>query len=248
LRKGRDKNMPDTHPKHIAIIMDGNRRWAKNHHLPVLVGHWKVADEVVEPLIDRGYQLGFKYMTFWAWSTENWQRNKREVEGVMKLFRHILKNRWDALDRKGYRIRTIGDISQFAIDIKRLVQNALEKTKNNTRMDVIFALNYGGRDEIVRAVRQIVHRSSLIDNRLTNNYQLSMINDKLISSHLDTAGIPDPEIIVRTGGEQRTSGFLLWQSEYSEWFFPRWLMPEFTPEKLDNIIKEFHDRNRRFGK
>ena len=135
-------------PNHIAIIMDGNRRWARAHGLPALSGHQKVADEVLEPLVEHAAKRGVKYITFWAFSTENWQRDKKEVEGIMRIFRHVIHKRWKRLHEKGVRIRVIGDISRFAPDIRRSLEKVVEQTKDNKKITAIFALNYGGRDEI----------------------------------------------------------------------------------------------------
>ncbi len=221
-------------PTHIAVIMDGNRRWAKERGLPILEGHRKVADEILEPLIEAAAKCGVKYMTFWAFSTENWKRSEKEVHGIMTIFRHVVQKRWQKLHEKGVRIRVIGDISKFPHDISDALTKVVEQTKGNNKITVVFALNYGGRDEIVRAVKK------------TKN--ILKINEQEFSTLLDTQGIPDPELIIRTGGEQRLSGFLLWQSEYSELYFPSWYMPEFTPKKLDEVINEYEKRNRRFGK
>lgn len=229
-----------TIPKHIAIIMDGNRRWAKAHGLPILAGHRKVADDILEPLIEYAAKQGVKYLTLWAFSTENWNRDTKEVEGIMHLFREVMKRSWARLHDKGVRVHVIGDISKFSPDIQESLRGVMEQTKDNTTITVTFALNYGGRDEIVRAV-----------NRWHANGQWPMANAKLnaeeFSQYLDTSGIPDPELVVRTGGEQRMSGFLPWQSVYSEWYFPTWYMPEFTFEKFDEVLEEYKQRQRRFG-
>lgn len=207
--------------------MDGNRRWARERGLPVIAGHQKVADEVLEPLVEHAAKRGVKYLTFWAFSTENWSRSAGEVEGIMRIFRHVIAKRWQRLHEKGVRVRVIGDISKFTPDIRESLEKVVEQTKDNKKIMAVFALNYGGRDEIRRAVR-----------RSGNDFEQS----------LDTVGIPDPDFIIRTGGEQRLSGFLLWQSEYSELYFPSFYMPDFTPEKLDEAIEEFEARQRRFGK
>lgn len=221
-------------PQHIAVIMDGNRRWAKERGLGLLEGHKKVAETILEPLIEHAAKRGVRYMTFWAFSTDNWQRSKEEVGGIMSIFRHVIRKQWQRLHEKGVKIQVIGDISKFPTDIHDALMDVVEQTKGNTTITVVFALNYGGRDEIVRAMK-ILHAESVI-------------SEMTVSQALDTAGIPDPEFIVRTGGEQRLSGFLLWQSEYSELYFPAWYMPEFTPEKLDEVIEEYTLRQRRFGK
>lgn len=220
-------------PQHVAIIMDGDRRWAREHGLPVLQGHRHVADEILEPLIEYAAKQGVKFMTFWAWSTENWQRDKKEVEGMMRLFRYVIKRRWQRLHKKGVRIRVIGDLTKFPADIKKALEDVVEQTKHNTKITAVFALNYGGRDEIIRAMNKAVS---------------CQLNAESFSQFLDTSGIPDPELIIRTGGEQRLSGFLLWQSEYSELYFPAWYMPEFTVDRLDEAIGEFQCRTRRLGK
>ena len=221
-------------PQHIAIIMDGNRRWARKLGLPVLSGHQKVADEVLEPLVEHAAKCGVRFITFWAFSTENWQREKSEVEGIMRIFRHVIGKRWQRLHEKGVRVRVIGDMSKFAPDIQDSLRKVIEQTKDNKKITAIFDLNYGGRDEIVRAIHKLDRTKTIKESDL--------------AAVLDTAGIPDPELIIRTGGEQRLSGFLLWQSEYSELYFPSFYMPEFTPEKLDEAIEEYASRQRRFGK
>lgn len=229
----------DSTPRHIAIIMDGNRRWAKQRGLPSVEGHRKVALEVLETLIEAGADRGVEYMTFWAWSTENWSRKQHEIRGIMKLFRVMIRRQWQKLHEKGVKIRVIGDISKFDEDIQEGLRSVVEQTKNNTKITAVFALNYGGRDEIVRAVNTL--RSQKGDDG-------GDVSKDELGSCLDTKDIPDPEIIVRTGGEQRLSGFLMWQSEYSEFYFPAWSMPEFSPERLDEVIEEYEGRQRRFGK
>jgi len=221
-------------PKHIANIMDGNRRWAKERNLPILEGHRKVADDILEPLIEHAANIGVKYMTFWAFSTENWDRAESEVKGIMAIFRHVIGKRWQRLHEKGVRIRVIGNISKFPSDIKEALVRVIDQTKNNTKITVLFALNYGGRDEMLRAMAKL--------------HDIPLVTEDIFSHTLDTSGIPDPEMIIRTGGEQRLSGFLLWQSEYSELFFPSWYMPEFIPLQLDALIDEFQKRQRRFGR
>lgn len=221
-------------PQHIAVIMDGNRRWAKEHGLPVLAGHKKVADDILIPLVEHAADVGISYMTFWAFSTENWQRDTEEVSGIMEIFRHVIKMKWQRLHEKGVRIRVIGDLSKFSKDIRDSMIAVQEQTKDNTKITAVFALNYGGRDEIIRAIASLA--------------KSGVITEADISGALDTKGIPDPDMIVRTSGEKRLSGFLPWQSVYSELYFPEWYMPEFTPQKLDEVVEEFAKRQRRFGK
>ena len=214
-------------PNHIAIIMDGNRRWAKQRGLAAVAGHAFAVDSVVEQLIERAGELGVKYLTLWAFSTENWGREKDEVEGIMSLFRKALMTKVQKFIEKGARLRMIGDISRFAPDIQEGMNKAMKASEQNTKITVTFALNYGGRDEIKRAVEK-----GGVD----------------FEKYLDTAGMPDPDLIIRTGGEQRLSGFLMWQSAYSELYFTETLFPDFGPKELDTAIEEYQGRQRRFGK
>ncbi len=222
-------------PTHIAIIMDGNRRWARAYNLPILEGHRRVVDHILGPLIEHAGKRGVRYLTFWVWSTENWRRTKEEISGIMRLFRQVITTKWRKLHEKGAKIQIIGDIQAFDRDIQEGLQEIVEITKHNTAITTIFAVNYGGRDEIVRAIRAI-------PNDIKNT-----LDPEQFSRFLDTSGIPDPDLIIRTGGEQRLSGFLLWQSEYSELYFPSWYMPDFTPDHLDEAIEEFQKRKRNFG-
>jgi len=236
-------------PTHIAIIMDGNRRWARKHNLPVLAGHQHVADKILEPLVEHAAELGIKYLTFWAWSTENWQRNSKEIEGVMRIFRHVIRKRWQRLHAKGVRIKVIGDLSKFSPDIQEALKKVVVQTKDNKKITAVFALNYGGRDELIRTFKQLTRKILDTVHSLDEaRQQCNNITMKQLSERLDTAGVPDPDLIIRTGGERRLSGFLPWQSIYSELIFPSWYMPEFVPEKLDEVIGEYQKRSRRFGK
>lgn len=228
--------------QHVAIIMDGNRRWAKQQGLPVYAGHKRVVEETLEELIERGAELGIPYMTFWAFSTENWGRNQVEVKAIMEAFRWALKNKAKMLQDKGARVKLIGDLTKFPKDIQAEFEQLIEATKNNTRITTVFALNYGGRDEIIRAMHGIV--AKIQDTR----YKIQDLNTKTFGNFLDTAGMPDPDLIIRTGGEQRLSGFMLWQSEYSELYFTKTLMPEFDKEQLDEAVAEYQQRQRRRGK
>ncbi|MCJ7827813.1 polyprenyl diphosphate synthase, partial [Patescibacteria group bacterium] len=196
-------------PAHIGIIMDGNRRWAAKHGLGVVDGHRVAAKETIEPVVERASQLGVKYLTFWAFSTENWKRDQVEVRGVMQLFREVIADSIDRLNKKGVRLRILGDLSRFPKDIIKLAEDGVKKTAQNKLITVALALNYGGRDELVRSVKKIVK----------SKVSVGKINEKLISSCLDTAGMPDPDLIIRTGGACRLSGFLPWQSVYAEFYF-----------------------------
>jgi undecaprenyl diphosphate synthase len=222
-------------PKHVGIIMDGNRRWAKKQGLSIIGGHKYVTDNLVELLIERCGELNIPYLTLWAFSTENWNRDKQEVSGVLNLFRTALKTKVARFIERGAQLRMIGDMSRFPADIQEGMKQATEASKHNSKIIVTFALNYGGRDEIVRAVQRMTGSGAEITEKSFENY-------------LDTAGMPDPDLIIRTGGDQRLSGFLTWQSVYSELYFTETLMPDFTPEKLNEALADYQARQRRFGR
>lgn len=224
-------------PTHVAIIMDGNRRWAAHQGLGPVVGHEQAARKAIQPIVERAIQLGVSYLTFWAFSTENWKRDKQELEGLMRIFRDTLKENIDQLNDKGVRLNYLGQIEKFPEDICRQVKEGVEKTRNNTTMTVSFALNYGGRDEILRAVKKAI-AGGVKDGELT---------EEKFSSFLDTVGMPDPDLIIRTGGELRLSGYLPWQGIYAELYFTPVLFPDFSPAEFDKAIVDFQGRTRRFG-
>jgi undecaprenyl diphosphate synthase len=224
-------------PQHVAIIMDGNRRWAKKQGLSAVAGHASAVDSVVEQLIERAGELGVKYLTLWAFSTENWNRDAGEVEAIMNLFRKALMTKVHKFIEKGARLRMMGDMSRFASDIQERMNKAMAASEKNTKITVTFALNYGGRDEIIRAL-----------NHLTIKPLDHLITEEEFAKYLDTAGMPDPDLIIRTGGEQRTSGFLMWSAAYAEWYFTDILFPDFGPAQFDEAIEEYQKRQRRFGK
>jgi len=224
--------------QHLAVICDGNRRWAKAHNLPPYEGHRYAVQEVFEPLIDQAMAKGIKYLTFWIFSTENWQRDKLEVEMLMNLFRHFFDHQLSRLHEKDIRVQVIGNKKMFSKDIQERIAKGEKLTKDNKGIVVTLAMSYGGHDELVRAVQKIV----------AQNVAAQDVTEELIEQNLDTAMMPSPDFIVRTSGEQRLSGFMSWQSEYSEFYFPQWHFPEFSPDKLDEVIEEFQKRQRRFGK
>lgn len=228
----------DKLPKHIAIIMDGNRRWARQKGLNPVKGHEHATLNTIEPLIDKCGQLGIPYVTFWAFSTENWKRDEVEVNGIFNVFRLGLKTLADRFIKKGATLKILGDIDKFPKDIADKTKEIMLASSQNKKITVSFALHYGGRDEIVRAVKKIISAQVPVES----------ITDELFSSYLDTAGMPDPDIIIRTGGEHRTSGYLPWQSVYSELFFTKTFFPDFTPDKLEKIIFKYQQRDRRMGK
>lgn len=232
-------------PKHVAIICDGNRRWAKENKLQAVRGHRKAVDDTFEPLIDCAIEQGIEYLTFWVFSTENWNRESAEVQALLELFRELLGRQIQQLHDKGIRLEIIGDISKFDDDIQQKVKDGVELTKNNDKITVVFAMNYGGRDEILRAVNHLVS-DAYEDGRAAR--EECLISEEDFSEKLDTAGMPDPDFIIRTGGEQRLSGFMLWQSNYAELAFPDFYFPEFTPERFLELLADYAHRKRRFGK
>lgn len=223
-------------PQHIAIIMDGNRRWAKKNKLSILMGYRHAALETIETITDAAIKLDVKYLSLWAFSTENWNREKAEVNGLINLFREVLNDNIERLHRKGVRILCIGDLSKFPPDIQKRLALLIEKTKDNKNLTAILALNYGGRDEIIRAIKKIPQN------------KLKTLTEEEFSSYLDTRGIPNPELLIRPGGEIRLSGFLPWQTEYTEFYFTEKLWPDFTEKDLEDAIIEYQNRQRRFGK
>ena len=232
----------DKIPQHVAIIMDGNRRWARKQGLSIIKGHRKTAEETIEKLADYAISVGIEFLTLWAFSTENWQRDSKELEGIMGLFRETFSTAAERLHKKGVRVHTIGDLSRFPKDIKEGVEHWKKETSKNKKLVVTFALNYGGRDEIVRAVKRLIaQEKNLTEQEITSD---------LIEKYLDTKfelNLPDPDLIIRPGGEQRLSGYLPWQGAYSELYFCSTLMPDFNEKEFAKALSEFASRQRRFG-
>lgn len=227
----------NTNLKHIAIIMDGNRRWAKEKHLPSAMGHQKGVDSLRSTmrLFDR---FGIKYLTVYAFSTENWNRKKEEVEFLMGLLAKTLLNELDDMHKENVRIRFLGDLTKLSKNLVDIVKNAENKTKDNTGVNLNIAFNYGSRDEITNALKAIVQEGLKSED----------ITEDTISNHLYTKDIPDPDLLIRTGGEKRISNYLLWQLAYSEIYVTYAYWPEFDENELSKAIVEFEHRNRRFGK
>jgi undecaprenyl diphosphate synthase len=226
----------DKVPQHIAIIMDGNGRWAKARGLPRLAGH-RAGTENLRAIIKAGVDFGIQYLTFYAFSTENWSRPKSEVEGLMKIMAEVFDREAAELHRQGARLIHIGHLDGLSPNLQEKVRNAVALTSGNDRITIVLALNYGGRDEIVHAVQRM----------LKDQVDPSKVDQDLLSDYMFTAGIPDPDLVIRTSGEQRTSNFLTWQTVYSEWYFPTVYWPDFSKEELAKAIEEFGNRNRRFG-
>ena len=227
-------------PRHIAIIMDGNGRWAKARGLPRFAGHQRGADSVRE-VVQSCRELGVSYLTLYAFSSENWKRPASEVDDLMGLLRVYLRREMDELHRNDIRVRFIGDRSRLAPDIIDLLARYERTTGQNTSMTLIVALNYGSHNEIVDACRRLAGEVEAGKRRA------SEIDAALFANYLQTADIPDPDLLIRTSGEQRLSNFLLWQSAYSELVFVNTLWPDFGRKSLEDAIDEFHRRDRRYG-
>ena len=229
-------------PKHIAIIMDGNGRWAKERKLPRIAGHRKGA-EVVKSIVKCCDDLGVKFLTLYTFSTENWKRPEKEINFLMGLLSWFLDKEIRNLKKNNARFLTIGNIERLPKKAREVIAKAKEQTKSNTGLNLVLALNYGARLEIIEAVKSIC--GDIKDKRLTE----TELNEDIFSGYLYTAGIPDPDLLIRTGGEMRLSNFLLWQCAYSEiMFLPDILWPEFSKQDLMRCVEEFKHRKRRFGK
>lgn len=228
-------------PLHIAIIMDGNGRWAKSKGSIRLHGH-KVGVDSVRDITESCAQLGVKYLTLYAFSTENWGRPSTEVQGLMRLLVSSLRKEADNLNKNDIRLATIGQMDRFPKECQNELNEAIELTKDNTRLELCLALSYSGRWDITEAVKKIAHHVK--DGRLDPD----LINDQMISDHLSTANVPDPDLIIRTSGEYRISNFLLWQLAYSELYITETYWPDFRRDELYEAIRSFHQRDRRFGK
>lgn len=227
-------------PCHIAIIMDGNGRWAKQRNLPRPMGH-KAGVETIREIVKYCSSIGVKYLTLYAFSTENWKRPTDEVSTLMTLLVQYLRNEFNELNNNNVIINHIGDISKLPSKCSEELQAAYNKTKNNTGLTLNLALNYGGRDEIIHAVRQMYNDIKL------GNIKEQEIDDKHFSSYLYTAGMPDPDLIIRPSGEQRLSNFLLWQCAYSEFWYSDIKWPDFKKSDLERAIIDYQNRDRRFG-
>lgn len=227
-------------PVHIAIIMDGNGRWAKERNLPRSMGH-KAGVETIRDIVSECSKLGVKYLTLYAFSTENWVRPREEVNVLMKLLVEYLKNEFDELNSKDVIINSIGNISKLPIECQVELNNAYKKTKNNKGLILTLALNYGGRDEIVHAFKNMykdIKCGKISEEDITEN---------TLSKYMYTSGMPDPDIIIRPSGEQRLSNFLLWQCAYSEFWYSNIYWPDFKKEHLIKAIIDYQNRDRRYG-
>jgi undecaprenyl diphosphate synthase len=224
-------------PAHIAIIMDGNGRWAAARGLPRLEGH-RAGTENLRQIIRACVELDVKYLTLYAFSTENWGRPKEEVNGLLAILESVIDRELNELNAEGVRIVHVGRLDAMPKKIRQKVCQSMEKTRSNARLVLNIAWNYGGRDEIVYALQEIIKAGIPADQ----------IDEEVISHHLFTHGSPDPDLIIRTSGEMRVSNFLIWQSAYAEWYFTPTLWPDFNKEELKKAIEDYNHRKRRFGK
>lgn len=227
-------------PNHIAIIMDGNRRWAKERRLNIKEGH-KQGAKTLEKIVRYANQIGLKYITVYAFSTENWKRTEEEVGALMMLLQTYLDDYGKRADTENIRVKIIGDIQVLPSGMQKSIHNCMERTKNNTGVTFSIAINYGGRNELVHAIKAIAEE---IKRGEINPEQ---ITEKIVEEHLYTKEIPDPDLLIRTSGEMRTSNFLPWQVVYSELLFIQKYWPDFSEEDLEEAIEEYHHRHRKFG-
>jgi undecaprenyl diphosphate synthase len=228
-------------PKHIAIIMDGNRRWAQKKKLPGMMGH-RAGSETVDVITEACSKFGIEALTLYAFSTENWKRSKKEVEFLLSLLRHNLKNKAEKFKKNNIRFNVIGRTEDFPKELRDEIAKLIDMTSGNTGLTLTLALNYGGRQEIVDAVKRI-----LAEDKDTRS-SFSALNEETFGKYIYTEGLPDPDLIIRTSGEMRLSNFLLWQSAYSELYVTETLWPDFDEKELKKALDEYGKRSRRYGK
>lgn len=222
---------------HLGIIMDGNRRWAKERNLPTLLGH-KKGVETLENVGDWCIARGIQYLTVWAFSTENWARPKDEISYLMKLMKEVAIKKVSVFMKKGVRLNILGRLSELPNETREAIQKAIETTKNNTKVVMNVAINYGGRGEIIDAIKKIIKEK--IDPE--------KITEQMMSNFMYAPQVPEPDLVIRTGGAERSSGFLMWETPYSEWYYSKKKWPEFDEQELDHALEDFQNRVRNFGK
>lgn len=228
---------PEKIPQHVAMIMDGNGRWALQRGLPRLAGH-KAGTENLRRVIRATVEFGVKYLTIYAFSTENWGRPPEEVKGLMYILEDVIDRELSELHKEGVQLRHIGRLERLAPTLQEKVLDAVDMTKNNDRLILNIAFNYGGRDEIVQAIQRMMKDSVKPEN----------VSDELVSQYLYTVGVPDPDLIIRTSGELRVSNFLIWQAAYSEWYITPTYWPDFDKEEYRRALETYANRDRRYGK
>ena len=227
-------------PEHVAIILDGNGRWAKKRFLPRNMGHAQ-GSKTVEKGIEDAFDMGIKYLTVYAFSTENWRRPKDEVDALMKLLRDYLKTCIKRANKNNMRVRVIGDVTGLSEDLREKIEQLEEASKGNTGINFTIALNYGSRDEMIRAMKKMA------GDLLAGTLKKEDITEDVFAGYLDTKGIPEPDLMIRTSGEQRLSNFMLWQLAYTEFYFTDVLWPDFNKKELKKAVEYYNGRERRFG-
>ena len=235
--KTKPKELPEKIPVHVAIIMDGNGRWARARGLPRLAGH-RAGVENLRRVLEAAVEYKIQYLTIYAFSTENWERPKEEVRGLLNILEEVIDRELADLHKNGVQLRHIGRLERLSPTLQEKVRSAIELTKNNQRLILNVAWNYGGRDELVHAIREMI-REGLSSEDVT---------EETIEEHLFTAGCPDPDLIIRTSGEMRVSNFLIWQGAYSEWYLTPTFWPDFGPEELLAALHDYASRERRYGR
>ena len=231
------ERVPENIPCHVAIIMDGNGRWARARNLPRLAGH-RAGTENLRRVLEACTELGIEYLTIYAFSTENWERPEAEVRGLMNILEDVIDRELEELHRNGVQLRHLGRLERLKPELQRKVQAAVELTKDNTSLVLNIAWNYGGRDEIIYAIQSL----------MKDDVQPDQVTEELVNQYLYTKGCPDPDLIIRTSGEFRVSNFLIWQGAYSEWYVTPTFWPDFGREELLKALHEFSSRERRFGR
>ena len=226
----------DRIPRHVAIIMDGNGRWAISRGLPRMAGH-KAGTENLRRVIRASVEFGVKYLTIYAFSTENWGRPPEEVRGILSILEDVIDRELDELHKEGVQLHHLGRLEKLSPALQEKVLDAVELTRNNDRLILNIAFNYGGRDEIIQAIQRM----------MKDGVQPDKVTDELVSQYLYTAGVPDPDLIIRTSGELRVSNFLIWQAAYSEWYFTPTYWPAFDREEFHHALEIYSQRDRRYG-
>lgn len=237
MARGRPAEIPSSVPLHVAIIMDGNGRWARARGLPRLAGHRAGVDNL-RRVLEAATEFGIRYLTIYAFSTENWRRPPDEVRGLLNILEDVIDRELQSLNKNGVQLRHLGRLERLSPELQAKVHQAVELTRDNTRLVLNIAWNYGGRDEIVQAVRRILESGALPDE----------VDEELVSQNLYTAGLPDPDLIIRTSGELRVSNFLIWQGAYAEWYVTPTYWPDFGRDELLEALWEYARRDRRFGR
>lgn len=228
-------------PQHIAFIVDGNRRWAKSHHLPAIAGHKLVVDKTLDAIVCHCLDLKIPYVTFWAFSTENWKRGMEFANKLFGLLEYALNKNTIKYENAGVRFNTIGDMSKLSPKLQQKLVDLKNRSLDKHKLTVTIAINYGGRDEIIRAIKKMFKSGEYNAETIDNLTELDF------TKYLDTSDLPEPDLIIRTGGDMRLSGFLSWQNQYSELSFTPTLMPDFSIQEFDQIIQNYSQRDRRFG-